>query len=204
MGRPIPKLSQRLPKTRAALAYAERLHAGQRRAVDGAPFIVHPLEVACLLDHAGAPDHVIAAGVLHDIIEKTDADAADLRTRFGLPIATLVLAVTEDERIIGYAERKAALREQVARAGHDALMVFAADKISRVRELSLETAQDTRARPAPVSRSRNRRLAHYRHCLGLVEELLIASPLVTELRTQLEKPPGTANGQSLLGGAPRP
>ena len=155
-----------------------------------------------MLYHAGAPDDVIAAGVLHDIIEKTDANAADLRTRFGLPIATLVLAVTEDERIIGYAERKAALREQVARAGRQALMVFAADKISKVRELSLETAQ-TRPQAARVSRSRNCRLAHYRHCLGLLEELLTDSPLVAELRTQLEEPPGTANGQSLLCGTPR-
>jgi (p)ppGpp synthase/HD superfamily hydrolase len=28
------------------LAYAERLHSGQRRSVDGAPFILHPAEVA--------------------------------------------------------------------------------------------------------------------------------------------------------------
>jgi (p)ppGpp synthase/HD superfamily hydrolase len=42
---------------------------------------------------------VIAAG--HDVLEKTDADAEDLRARFGLPIATLVLAVSEDQTIIG-------------------------------------------------------------------------------------------------------
>ena len=179
--------SQSFPKTLAALEYAERLHAGQRRQADGAPFILHPLEVVGLLYHAGAPDHVIAAGVLHDTIEKTDANAADLTTRFGLTIATLVLAVSEDQRIIGYTRRKAALREQVANAGHEALMVFAADKISKARELRLEPAQ-TRPRPAGVSRSRNRRLAHYRHCLRLLEAHLTNSPLVTQLRTELEKP----------------
>jgi HD domain len=183
----------RVPKTLAAFAYAERLHAGQRRPADGAPFLVHPLEVACLLYHAGAPDHVIAAGVLHDTIERTDATAADLRTRFGLPTATLVLAVTEDERLIGYAQRKAALREQVTRAGQGALMVFAADKISKVRELSLETAQ-TRPQAAGVPRSRDRRLAHYRRCLRLLEEHLPDSPLVAELRTELEKSSGILHG----------
>ena len=188
--------SQRLPNTRAALAYAERQHAGQRRAADGAPFVVHPLEVAYLLYDAGAPDHVIAAGALHDTIEKTDATAADLETRFGLRIATIVLAVSEDQRITGYAERKAALRDQLTRAGHDALMVLAADKISKVRELKLETTH-TRAPTAPVSCSRERRLTHYRHCLRLLEEHLTDSPLVTTLRTELENPPLVPNGPSL-------
>jgi HD domain len=190
--RRIPDWSQRLPHTREALTYAERQHAGQRRAADGAPFIVHPLEVARLLYHAGAPDHVIAAGLLHDTIEKTDATAADLTARFGLRIATIVLAVSEDQRITGYAERKAALRDQVARAGHDALMVLAADKISKVRELKLEIAR-RRAHPAPVSCPWERRLTHYRHCLRLLEEHLPDSPLVTTLTAELEKPPPAPN-----------
>ena len=154
--RRIPDWSQRLPNTREALTYAERQHAGQRRTADGAPFIVHPLEVARLLYRAGAPDHVIAAGALHDTIEKTDTTAPDLTARFGLRIATIVLAVSEDQRISGYAERKAALRDQVARAGDDALIVLAADKISKVRELKLEIAQRP-ARTAPVFCSRERR-----------------------------------------------
>lgn len=140
----------RLPKAMAALAYAQRLHAGQRREADGAPFIVHPLEVAGLLCHPGAADHVIAAGVLHDTIEKTDATADDLRTRFGLTIATLVLAVSEDQRIVGYVQRKAGLREQVASTGHEAQIVFAADEISKVRELGLERQQTRRSRLQPA------------------------------------------------------
>jgi (p)ppGpp synthase/HD superfamily hydrolase len=178
----------RLPQTRAALAYAARLHAGQRRSVDGAPFIVHPLEVASLLCDVGAPDWVIAAGALHDVIEKTDADAADLRARFGVAVTMLVLAVTEDKSISSYVERKAALREQVTRAGDEALAVFAADKISKVRELGLAPARTRRPRQQPASglRSRERRLAHYRSCLLVLEELLTDSPLVKQLRAELE------------------
>ena len=180
----IPDGMLRLSKTRSALSYAERLHAGQKRRVDGAPFIVHPLEVARLLFGAGASDHVVAAGVLHDVIEKTDADAADLRARFGVRVTRLVLAVSEDQRIGGCVKRKAALREQVARAGHEALMIFAADKISKVRELTLENPK--RRQPARVPLSRDRRLAHYRHCLRMLEEHLTDSPLVTQLRAELE------------------
>src|SRR6476646_4275408 len=62
-----------LAKTQAALTYAERLHEGQLRAVGGAPFIVHPIEVGMLLREYRAADAVIAAGVLHDTLEKTEA-----------------------------------------------------------------------------------------------------------------------------------
>lgn len=171
-----PDLISRLPKTRAALAYAEELHAGQRRKVDGAPFIEHPAEVAWLLYRAGAPDHVIAAGVLHDTLEKTGADIDELRERFGPQTAALVAAVSEDRGIPTYARRKAALRDQVAAAGPEALMVFAADKVSKLRELSLPGAPATPPR---------RRMTHYRRCLELLERTL-NSPLVTQLRSEFE------------------
>jgi (p)ppGpp synthase/HD superfamily hydrolase len=177
----------RLPKTRVALDYAERQHARQRRKVDGAPFVEHPIEVASLLYHAGAADHVIAAGVLHDTLEKTSTEEADLRKRFGPQIATLVRAVSEDETISGYQRRKAALRRQVAAAGPDALMVFAADKVSKVRELNQELRASGGPRSiATAATSRHRRLDHYRQCLALLERLLPESPLVAQLRRELE------------------
>jgi hypothetical protein len=177
-----------LPLTQAAVAYAKRTHDGQRRKVDRAPFIVHPLEVASLLYYAGASDHLIAAGALHDTIEKTHVVASDLRKRFGSRVAMLVLAVSEDETVTGYARRKAALREQVASAGEEALMLFAADKLSKVRELRLDPtpARVSHSGGAAITRTRGRRLTHYRHCLALLQEQLPDSPLVEELRTELD------------------
>lgn len=177
----MPGVDGGLPKTRAALAYAERMHEGQQRRVDGAPFIEHPREVASLLYHAGAPDHVIAAGALHDTLEKTSATASDLAARFGPVVAALVRAVSEDERITTYADRKAALRHQVATAGPEALTVFAADKLSKIRELRHPSAADV-----PVPR---RRLTHYRHCVQLLEHRLPDSPLVSSLQRELASLP---------------
>ena len=117
-----------LPQTLAAAAYAERVHAGQVRG-DGTHFILHPLEVASLLHQSGAPDHVVAAGVLHDVLEKTHAIARELEQRFGPAITGLVLAVTDDEQIEEYSDRKAALRRQVATAGEETLAIFAADQV---------------------------------------------------------------------------
>jgi (p)ppGpp synthase/HD superfamily hydrolase len=176
--RRVPNLRSRLPRTRAALDYAQERHAGQRRKADGAPFIEHPLEVGWLLYQQGAPDHVIAAGILHDTIEKGGAAAGELRERFGARVADLVLALSEDPAIPTYARRKAALRAQVDAAGAEALMVFAADKVSKVREFS--RARSPRRLP-------QRRLTHYRRCLELLERRLSGSPLVTQLRAELEK-----------------
>jgi (p)ppGpp synthase/HD superfamily hydrolase len=195
-----PAATDGFPIAIDALAYAARLHAGQRRDGDGAPFILHLLEVARLLYHAKAPDRLIAAGILHDTIEKTGADADSLEARFGSPIATLVLAVSEDERIIDDEQRKAALRDQVARAGREALTIFAADKISRARELRLGPS---RIRPpAHTSLARRHRLAHYRECLRLLEQRLPDSPLVGTLRAELAKVADVAHGQALAGRTP--
>jgi (p)ppGpp synthase/HD superfamily hydrolase len=178
----MPAFVQRLPITAAALDYAERLHAGQTRDADGADFIEHPVEVASLLHESGAPDDVVAAGVLHDTLEKTAAEPSELRPRFGDHITNLVLAVTEDDRIRGFDARKAALLEQVAQAGPEAQMVFAADKVSKVRELRLQ-ALNSRAGGA---RSYARYLAHYRDCLRMLELRMPESRLVAMLRAELE------------------
>jgi (p)ppGpp synthase/HD superfamily hydrolase len=169
----------------AALAYAVEQHAGQRRIADGAPFVLHPIEVATLLADVGAPDHVVAAGVLHDTIEKTSTEAQDLRERFGARVTSLVVALSEDPAISGYSARKTALRDQVQAAGNEALMVFAADKVSKARELRLALARAPQAGGARRGTKAYRKLAHYRHCAELLEERLADSPLVESLRLEL-------------------
>lgn len=184
--RRMPQFTKGLRQTQAATEYAERMHAGQQRA-DGTPFILHPLEVAALLFDNGAPDHLIAAGAMHDLIEKTDVSESDVRMRFGPRITELVLAVTDDNQITGYTKRKSALRQQVAGAGDEALTLFAADKLSKVRELRRESVLDSEisATPGRVRELRARRLKHYDCSLALLEERLPESPLVLKLRDEL-------------------
>lgn len=189
-------LAVALPQTQAAIKYAARMHSGQHRA-DGTPFLLHPFEVASLLYSAGAPDHLIAAGVLHDVIEKADATEPDLRERFGPSVTGLVLAVSDDDRITSYAKRKAALRRQVASAGKEALLLFAADKLSKLRELRREIVRDLNATdpPARTRDVRARRLRHYQRSLALLEERLSTSSLVHELRLELDR---LVHGRAML------
>lgn len=171
---------ERAPLTRNALEFAASRHEGQTRDHDDAPFVTHPVEVACLLHEAGYSDEVVAAGVLHDVLENTDAEVGDLERRFGPGVAELVAAVTDDPSIEDHAERKAALREQVAHAGECAAAVFAADKVSKVRELRM------RASHGRFQRNDQSRIEHYRASLGLLDELMPRHPLVDQLRTELD------------------
>ena len=74
--------------------------------------------------------------------------------------------MSEDPSIEDEAERKAALRAQVATAGEDAAAVFAADKISKTRELR------KRARRGRFDRRDRAKLDHYEASLDLLSVAL--------------------------------
>jgi HD domain-containing protein len=179
-----PRFVTRLPHMRQAFEYATRLHRGQRRACDDAPFIVHPIEVASLLYYSGCRDEVVAAGLLHDVIEVTSATAADVARSFGPEIARLVAAVTDDATIESWQERKRRLRRQVWTAGTDAGAIFAADKVARVREL--RTQIESARRPGRREPSREQKLDHYRRSLAMLEGLMASHAIVARLRRELE------------------
>ena len=169
---------ERSPLTREALNFAASRHAGQVREADGVPFVTHPVEVACLLHEAGYSDAVVAAGVLHDVLENTNAEPDDLERRFGPEVTTLVEAVSDDPSIEDHAARKAALRDQVEHAGECAAAVFAADKVSKAREL--------RRRSGRFSRRDQVRVEHYEASLEMLERMLPGRDLVDRLRTELD------------------
>jgi (p)ppGpp synthase/HD superfamily hydrolase len=124
-----------LPLTRQAVSYAQEQHGDQRRKADGAPIVLHLLEVASLLDRSGYPDHVVAAAVLHDVLEDTETERGELDERFGSEVGQLVALVSDDLTIPGEEDRKDDVRERVRRAGGEAAVVYAADKVTKVREL---------------------------------------------------------------------
>jgi (p)ppGpp synthase/HD superfamily hydrolase len=186
-----PPFDRDLPVTRAAIAYAHQCHGAQTRVVDGAPFILHPLEVAMLLRGRGYDDEVVAAGALHDVVERTPATVDDLEARFGDRVAGLVAAVSDPPGIADYGARKAALREQVVRAGPDALAIYAADKLAKARELR---ALASRLHVAMTDPALHERLEHYQRSLETLDAALPDMPLVNQLRFELwalqQLPPG--------------
>lgn len=171
---------ERLPISSRAAARAETAHRGQTREVDGAPFMLHPYEVAMLLHVTGYGDAVLAVGLLHDVVENSAATLDDVRDAFGPQIAADVAALTEDEAIADYDERKAALRRAAEASREEVLAVFAADKVVKARELRVAAAGDRlSAREVACKR------AHYEASLELLDRRLPDHPLTEALRFEL-------------------
>ena len=123
----------------------------------------------------------MASGVLHDVLENTETDAIEVEDRFGSRVAELVRAVSEDALIEDEGARKAALRAQVARSPIDAAAVFAADKVSKARELRLKLSCGLPEDEA------NRKLDHYHASLSMLERRLGRDHMILEqLRFELE------------------
>ena len=124
------------PLLRDALATATDAHAGQiRNGAGGIPYIEHPEAVAGLLAENGWPEDVLAAALLHDVVEDSELTLEDVRGRFGEPIATLVGALSDDESIADWDDRKREHRARVASGGPGALAIYGADKLTNARAL---------------------------------------------------------------------
>jgi HD domain len=127
--------AERSGLVREALAAARELHDGMVRDLgDDVPFIEHPLAVAELLAEYEAGDELLAAGLLHDTLEYTGLGLGPLRRSFGMKVALIVCALTEDFEIEDHEERKREVRQRITATGSEARRVFAADKIVNVIE----------------------------------------------------------------------
>jgi (p)ppGpp synthase/HD superfamily hydrolase len=179
---PVPELTflRDLPLAQQAVELAVELHAGQLRDSDGASFVMHPMEVASLLDRSHYPDHVVAAAVLHDVLERTDEELGDLEARFGPDVAGLVAMVTDDPTITDVEAQKHDVRERVRTAGGYAAAVYAADKVSKVRELH------TAFRAGTPWEELETKLERHRASLGMLERTIPGSRLVELLRHEIE------------------
>ncbi|MBK5219661.1 MAG: HD domain-containing protein [Thermoleophilia bacterium] len=134
------------PLVRTALAAATEAHAGQiRNGASGIPYIEHPVAVAELLAEHGWPDEVLAAALLHDVVEDSDKGVADLRKQFGERVAGLVEALSDDESIEDWHQRKTEHRGRVESAGGDALAIYGADKLTNVKALRRAWAEQGEA-----------------------------------------------------------
>lgn len=76
-----------------AFLFAREKHAGQFRKISKIPYFTHPIRVSQLLNKFD--DEVISTGLLHDVLEDTDATVDDMRTQFGDSITNLVVGMTK-------------------------------------------------------------------------------------------------------------
>lgn len=118
-----------------AISKAMVIHEGQVRKGDGkTPYILHPLEVGIILSRYTSSPILIAAGILHDVLEDSNTKLEELRKEFGSEVADLVAVLTEDKTIGEWVERKG---EHLARLTNNktAYIIKAVDALVNMRDL---------------------------------------------------------------------
>lgn len=171
---------------RRAWEFAAEAHAGQRRKGDGSPYMLHPLEVAEIIVGDRADEGMVAAALLHDVLEDTETEPARIADLFGSDVGELVYALSDDSRITDYASRKRALRSQVDSAGSRAQRIYAADKLANSRELLRAWRAEGEAIEGRYKAPISLRILIWREDLRMVRSRLGETPVVTALEEQLE------------------
>lgn len=116
-----------------ALKIATQAHSGQLRKHDGSPYISHPVMVARIIEHVGFDEVVVAAGLVHDVLEDTPVDEVTLRSALGDGVVDIVTAVSEDTSL-PWEDRKERYVQCVVAAGPSVWAVSVADKIHNARD----------------------------------------------------------------------
>ena len=128
-----------------ALAFAAEAHKGQHRKLTKTPYILHPMEVAAILDTLSDDEALLIAGLLHDTVEDSGIDPALIKARFGARVSALVQSETEDKRsdrppAETWQERK---EDSLLMLAHtrdlDVKRLWLADKLSNLRSFYRET-----------------------------------------------------------------
>ena len=124
-----------------AIAFAVKAHDGMRRKKSQAPYILHPMEAAVIVGSMTDDQNMIAAAVLHDVVEDADITIEEIEARFGKRVRELVQSETEDKRADLPPAETWRIRKEESLAvlknteDLDVLMVWLGDKLANMRSI---------------------------------------------------------------------
>jgi (p)ppGpp synthase/HD superfamily hydrolase len=138
--RPSPVMTIELEK---ALRWAADCHRGQFRRGSDVPYVEHVAGVAMILDRLGFDQDVVIAGLLHDVVEDTDATLDQVEARFGPEVADTVRQSSEIKtdaqgRKRPWIDRKRDHLEALAGSPVAARAVVLADKLHNLISIELD------------------------------------------------------------------
>ena len=126
-----------------AYVYSARIHDGQVR-LSGEPYLSHPLEVAGLLTQLKLDTVSVAAGLLHDALEDTNATAEELTELFGPEVTGIVEGVTKLSRLSfrsSEARQAESVRKMILAMADDirVILIKICDRLHNMRTLRFQT-----------------------------------------------------------------
>lgn len=126
-----------LNKIEKALTLALHVHKYERRKGDGVtPYAVHPIGVALLLAKYTQDEDVIAAAILHDVLEDTDYSPHKIQKIFGRRVLKLVQDVSDKQPNDIWSKRKYAYLKHLEKASKDSCLIVCADKINNLKSIA--------------------------------------------------------------------
>jgi (p)ppGpp synthase/HD superfamily hydrolase len=111
-----------------------KAHGQQVRKTDGSPYVIHPMMVAKKLARLNFPDEVIAAAMIHDILEDTDITEQQLRQELGDEVVDIILPLSEDKKL-EWEDRKKEYIHDVKNGSASTKAVSIADKIHNLESI---------------------------------------------------------------------
>ncbi len=78
-----------------ALLFAIKAHGGQIRKYENEPYVMHCIRVARTVAKQGAPDYVVAAALLHDVLEDCPQVSHEDIKQFGSSVYNIVVELTD-------------------------------------------------------------------------------------------------------------
>jgi (p)ppGpp synthase/HD superfamily hydrolase len=120
-----------------ALTFAFKAHKGQIRKYTGQPYVVHPIEVAQIVRSVTTDPEMIAAALLHDVVEDTSTTNKTISALFGTRVAQLVEMLTDVSKPEdgNRQVRKELDRQHIAAASPAAKTIKLADLISNTTSI---------------------------------------------------------------------
>lgn len=128
-----------------AAIFAVKAHANTERRGKGFPYIIHPMEAASIVATITRDPEILAAAVLHDVVEDTDVTVDEVRAEFGDRIAQIVDSES-DKFPEGMSEedswqgRKQMAIDRLAEASEECKIVAMGDKLSNMRAIARDYA----------------------------------------------------------------
>lgn len=125
-----------------AVKFATEAHSGTERRGKAYPYIIHPMEAACIVATITNDPEMLAAALLHDTIEDTDVTFEQIREQFGERVARLVLHETAPlSGNLTWREKKEVQIQNLTSAPYDSKVVALGDKLSNMRGIALDYCQ---------------------------------------------------------------
>lgn len=173
-----------------AMIFAAQMHDGAVRKASNIPYIVHPMEAVAVAASITDDQEVLAATVLHDVMEDCGVSFEELEVRFGRRVAELVWEDSNNQGAFANANWNARKREAVRRltlASRDLRLIALSDKLSNIRAIYRDYLHDGDAMFLKFNQTDKRRHAwYYRSCAALTKEAFGDTSAWRELNALVE------------------